>query len=108
MGIKLNFELEIVINDIANTVPGIAYPIPAGNVINLISEFLLWRLAKVNTNEKINVTNAAIIPRPIVLKVRDSNSVVNPFFNWSIFNSNHENGIPIENNGGNKVNKIAK
>ena len=108
MAMKLKFELEIVINDIANTVPGIAYPIPAGNVINLKIEFLLWRLAKVNINEKINVTNAAIIPRPIVLKVRDSNSVVNPFFNWSIFNSNHENGIPIENNGGNKVNKIAK
>ena len=108
MAMKLKFELEIVINDIANTVPGIAYPIPAGNVINLKIEFLLWRLAKVNISEKINVTNAAIIPRPIVLKVRDSNSVVNPFFNWSVFNSNHENGIPIENNGGNKVNKIAK
>ena len=108
MAMKLKFELEIVINDIANTVPGIAYPIPAGNVINLKIEFLLWRLAKVNTNEKINVTNAEIIPRPIVLKVRDSNSVVNPFFNWSIFNSNHENGIPIENNGGSEVTKTAK
>ena len=32
IAIKWNLELEIVINDIANTVPGIAYPIPAGTV----------------------------------------------------------------------------
>ena len=59
--------MEIVINDIANTVPGIAYPIPAGNVINLISKFLFWRLDSVNVKEKINATNAVIIPRLIVL-----------------------------------------
>ena len=35
---KWNFELEIVINDIANTVPGIAYPIPAGNVKNFLNK----------------------------------------------------------------------
>ena len=80
---------------------------PAGNVINLISKFLFWRLDSVNIKEKINATNAAIIPRLIVLKVRDINSVVNPFFNWSIFNRNQENGIPIANNGGNEVNKYA-
>ena len=32
MAKKWNFELEIVISDIANTVPGMAYPIPAGNL----------------------------------------------------------------------------
>ena len=37
---KWNFELEIVINDIAITVPGIAYPIPAGNVINFMNKLL--------------------------------------------------------------------
>ena len=105
---KSNFELEIVINDIANTVPGIAYPIPAGNVMNFIRKLLLWRLAKVNIKESINVNNASTIPRETVLIVRDSNSVVKPFFNWSIFNRNHENGIPIENNGGNKVTNTAK
>ena len=88
--------------------PGIAYPIPAGNVINRTSKFLFWRLASVNIKEKINVIIAAIIPRPIVLKVRDSISIENPFFIWSIFNRNQENGIPIENNGGNKVTKTAK
>ena len=87
----------------ANTVPGIAYPMPAGNVINRRSKFLFWRLDKVNIKEKINVINVAIMPRLIVLKVRDINSVVNPLFNWSIFSRNQENGIPIENNGGNKV-----
>ena len=81
---------------------------PAGNVINLINKLLFWRLASVNTKEKIIVINAAIIPRPIVLKVRDSNSVVNPLFNWSIFKRNQENGIPIENNGGSKVTNTAK
>ena len=56
-----------------------------------------------NINEEKNNVNAAtIIPRLRVLKVKYNNSVVNPFFNWSIFNRNQENGIPIENNGGNK------
>ena len=105
---KSNFELEIVINDIANTVPGIAYPIPAGNVINFVIKLLLCRLVIVNIKEKNNVNNAAIIPRLTVLKVRDSNSIVNPLFNWSIFNRNQEKGIPIENNGGNKVTNTAK
>ena len=105
---KWNFELEIVTNEIANTVPGIAYPIPAGYVINFMRKLLFWRLAIVKIKEKINVNNAAITPRETVLNVRNSNSVVNPFFNWSIFNRNHENGIPIENNGGNKVTNIAK
>ena len=40
IAIKWKFELEIVINDMAKTVPGIAYPIPAGNVINRIIKFL--------------------------------------------------------------------
>ena len=105
---KCNFELEIVINDIAITVPGIAYPIPAGNVINFVIKLLFMRLAKVNIKEKNNVNNATIIPRLRVLQVKYNNSVVNPFFNWSIFNRNQENGIPIENNGGNKVTNTAK
>ena len=105
---KWNFELEIDINDIAKTVPGIAYPIPAGKVMNLMNKLLFLRLASVKIKDKINVVNAVIIPRETVLNVRDSNSVVNPFFNWSIFKINHENGIPIENNGGNKVTNIAK
>ena len=88
--------------------PGIAYPMLAGNVIYLIRELLFWRLARVNIKEKSKVINAAITPRPTVLKVRCSNSVVNPFFNWSKFNRNHENGIPIENNGGNKVTNTDK
>ena len=80
--------------------PGIAYPIPAGNVMSFMKKFLFWRLASVNIKEKNKVNNAANIPRETVLNVRDSNSVVNPFFNWSIFIRNHENGIPIEKNGG--------
>ena len=78
---KWNFELEIVINDIATTVPGIAYPIPAGNVINFVIKLLFLRLAKVNIKEKNNVNAATIIPRLRVLKVKYNNSVVNPFFN---------------------------
>ncbi len=78
---KWNFGLEIVINDIANTVPGSAYPIPAGNVINLVNRLLFCLLAKVKINDSTNVNNAAIVPRLMVLKVRDSNSAVKPFFN---------------------------
>ena len=37
---KWTLELEIVIRDIANTVPGMAYPMLAGNVIILIIKFL--------------------------------------------------------------------
>ena len=72
--------------------PGIAYPIPAGNVIYFMKELLFWRLARVNINDKSNVNNAVIIPILTVLKVRDINSVVIPFFNWSIFNRNQQNG----------------
>ena len=47
IAIKWNFELAIVINDIANTVPGIAYPIPAKNVrlfIHLVGSHLFAML----------------------------------------------------------------
>ena len=37
---NVTFEVEMVINDIAYTVPGIAYPIPAGNVMNFRNKFL--------------------------------------------------------------------
>ena len=49
---------------------------------------------------RVVVINAAIKPRQIVLKVRLSNSKVNPFEIWSIFKRNQKNGIPIENDGG--------
>ena len=74
----LNFELEMVIKDRANTVPGIAYPIPARFVINRKNKFLLIRLVKEKINENMSVINEEIKPRPIVLNERASNSKLNP------------------------------
>ena len=97
----------MVIKDIAITVPGMAYPMPAGNVMNFKSEFLFWRTAKVSIKENIIVIKAVINPRPIVLKVRISKSKFKPLCIWSIFKKNQNIGIPIEKSGGNIVTNTA-
>ena len=79
MAIKLNFEEEILIKDKANTVPGIAYPIPARFVMSLINKLLFDRLAKESIKENSIVINAVIRPRPIVLKDKVINSIDKPF-----------------------------
>lgn len=100
----MNFELEIVIRDIANTVPGIAYPMLAGKIINFKNKFLFWRIDKERIREKIIASKDAHKPKLIVLNVRVNNSIVNPLCIWSKFIKNHKHGIPIEKIGGNKEN----
>ena len=76
---KLNFEVEMLIKDKANTVPGIAYPIPARFVISPNNKLLFGRLAKEIIKENSMVINAVKSPRPIVLNERESNSIDKPF-----------------------------
>ena len=76
---KLNFEEEILIKDKANTVPGMAYPIPARFVISPSNKLLFGRLTKEIIKENSIVTSAAKIPRIIVLNDKVNNSIDNPF-----------------------------
>ena len=79
--INVNLEEEIVIKLIAKTEPGIAYPIPAGNVISFKKKFLFLRVAKESIKENITAIKDAIRPKLIVFNVRLSSSVVKPLFN---------------------------
>ena len=69
----------MVIKDKANTVPGIAQPIPARFVINPSKKLLFGRLAKEIIKEKSIAINAVKSPRLMVLNDRLSNSRDNPF-----------------------------
>ena len=79
--INVNLEEEIVIKLIAKTEPGIAYPIPAVNVMSFKKKFLFLRVAKESIKENITAIKEVIRPKLIVFSVRLSNSVVNPLFN---------------------------
>ena len=70
----------MLIKDRANTVPGIAYPIPARFVVNFSKKFLFRRLDKEIIKENIIVSNAVMRPRPIVLNDKLSNSIDKPFW----------------------------
>ena len=76
---KLNFE-EMLIKDKANTVPGMAYPIPERFVMSLSNKVLSERLANESIKENIIVINAVISPRLRVLNDRVSNSIEKPFW----------------------------
>ena len=69
----------MLIKDNANTVPGIAYPIPARFVINPSNKPLFGRLAKEIIKENNIVINAVKNPRLMVLNDIVSNSIDNPF-----------------------------
>ena len=69
----------MLIKDKANTVPGIAYPIPARFVVNLTKKLFFGLLAKESIKENSIVINAAITPRQIVLNARVINSIDRPF-----------------------------
>ena len=77
----MNLEEEIVTKVIANTEPGIAYPIPAGYVMSFKNKFLFLRLAKESIKENITAIKDVMRPKLIVFNERFSNSVVNPLFN---------------------------
>ena len=77
---KLNFEEEMLINDKANTVPGIAYPIPARLLVSLRNKLLFNLLAKESIRENSMVINAVMNPKLIVLNDRVSNSMDKPFW----------------------------
>ena len=78
IGGKKNLELVKVSKEIANTVPGIAYPIPDKNVVTL-TKIPLFHLLAIETNmEPVMASNATIAPSPIVLEVSINNSVLNP------------------------------
>ena len=76
---KLNLDEEMLIKDKANTVPGIAYPIPARFDIIPRNKPLFRRLDKEIIRENSIVMNAVKNPRPIVLNDRVSNSIEKPF-----------------------------
>ena len=69
----------MLIKDKANTVPGIAYPIPARFVIIPKNKLLFGRLDKEIIKENSIVINAVKNPRLMVLNDRVSNSTDNPF-----------------------------
>ena len=107
IGAKKNLELLNVSKEIANTVPGIAYPIPDKNVVVFTKIPLFHLLAKETNIENVIASSATTAPSPIVLEVSINNSVLNPLWSWSIFIETQSIGIPSEKNAGNKANNIA-
>ena len=71
----MNLEEEIVTKVIANTEPGIAYPIPAGYVMSFKKKFLFLRFAK----ESIKENNISDDKKAIKLDkgVFDTSSIYN-------------------------------
>ena len=89
-----------VSKNIANTVPGIAYPIPAIKEVTCITKPLFHLFDKDISNEKIIARNAAIAPKPKVLRVRNNKSSSKLWGIWSIFRTTHIRGTPNEKKAG--------